>query len=104
MLIPWKLEPTILNFGQVARDAESVTKTVMIKRGDGGPLNPELVTPSRDGLSAKLTEIQPGEQYELEVTLTPPWPNGTLSTAVLLKTGLKDIVQESVRVFARIEA
>lgn len=85
---------------KVPRTAESVTHTVKIERGDGGPLKPRVLalerTPVRNDVprpscgTANLREIRAGEEYELDITLRPPWADGSLFAHVRLETGVPE--------------
>jgi len=98
-----KLSSPNLNFGQVPRSSGPVTKTITITRGDGGPLSPEIVpNPSNKNLTAELKELRPGEEYELVVTLSPPWPNEMMHRAITLKTGVEQSPQEIIPVVVQI--
>jgi len=102
-LVAIKADPMQVNFGRIARDAGPQTRTITITRGDGGPISPELV-PSKDtAVSAKLREIEPGERYELDVTVAPPWGNDRLSGAVAIKTGLPEAPVETIRVYGQVD-
>ena len=102
-LVPFKTTPKIANFGRISRDSGEVTKTIALARGDGGPLKPVLKPSKHEHISAELRELTPGEAYELEVTITPPWPNDRLRGTVSLETGIDEVPSEDVRVFAQID-
>ncbi|MFQ5806785.1 MAG: hypothetical protein ACE5I3_10080 [Phycisphaerae bacterium] len=104
--VAFKMEPrTMLNtvsFSEIPRDAETRRKTVTITRGDGGPLAPELLPVDHANVQASLREIEPGERYQLDVDIRPPWPkNNTVRTNLTLKTGVSEAPQETIRVYAR---
>ncbi len=65
----------------------------MLKRGDGGPIKPE-VAPLRRGqrthVKTEIREIEPGAHYELDVTLGPPWPSGRFTDVLQLTTGVPE--------------
>ncbi len=66
------------------------TKTIQIRRGDGGPLRLAVKSVSPEGATAELREIEAGERYELTVTLKPPWPAyGPGSGVIALATGVE---------------
>lgn len=91
ILEPVNLNPKRLSFGQVSRKASAQTKKVIITRGDGGPLALKLVPIELQGFGAQLREIEPGERYELEVTLTPPLKSNRVRTNLKLETGLAEV-------------
>ena len=82
--------PKVVNFGKIARDAkpEQLKRTVTITRGDGGPLKLKLKPVKTKGVEAKLKELKPGERYELEIALTPPFASERVHTRISLETGL----------------
>jgi hypothetical protein len=100
--VPFEMQPTMVNFTQIERGAEAQQKTVKITRGDAGPLALELVPSSNENVKATLREIEPGEAYELDIDLVPPWPNQAIQTYVTVKTGVAEVPEEKIRVYARI--
>ncbi len=93
----------MVSFGQIERTSESMRKTVTITRGDGGPLAPELMPVDDPHVRASLREIEPGERYELDIEIGPPWPQSRAVQANLkLKTGLSEAPEETLRVYGRI--
>ena len=96
--------PANFNFGSIKRDAASESKTLVIERGEAGPIAPKLRPVANDNISAELREIEPGEKYELEVTIRPPWPNNTLRGTITLDTGVERAAVETIPVYAQIPA
>lgn len=92
-LVPIEAEQDI-----VLRFPGPQTRTVAIRRGDGGPIRPRLVAvrepPRRgrqeEGVKAEFTlhEIDPGELYELAATFHPPWAPPAFEFDVALATGI----------------
>lgn len=103
MLVPFNTEPQLINFGAIARDAPPQTKSVTITRGDGDPLKLELVPVKDKTLSATLREIEPGEKYELDVSVQPPWPNDRIRGSVDVKTGLPQAPRQTIRVYGQVD-
>lgn len=102
-LIPLQITPPMVNFGRIARNAEEQTKTIVITRGDGDPIKPELEPLKDQQFSAELNEIEPGEKYELVVTVKPPWGNDRLRGRLTLKTGLPQSPEETIRLHGNID-
>ena len=100
--VPFEMQPSAISFPQIERDAEMQRKTIKITRGEGGPLAPELVPVEHQNVKASLREVERGEIYELDVELTPPWPNRAITTYLTLKTGLAEVAEEKIRVYARV--
>ncbi len=89
-----------MSFGKITRDSGPQTRTITLERGDGSAIKPSVV---RSGLPAEATavrEITPGEKYELDVTLSPPWPNGPLTRSLKIKTGMKEAPETELRINA----
>ncbi|MCH8242201.1 MAG: hypothetical protein IH897_06280 [Planctomycetes bacterium] len=81
-----------------------MTKKILLSRGDGGPIAPELMHIPHRGIHAHIRMIQEGSQYELTATISPPWPNGRVNTSFSIKTGVKQAPTERIRVVANVEA
>ncbi len=102
--VPFEMQPTMITFSQIERSSEAQKKTFKITRGEGGPLSPELVPSKNENVKATLREIVTGEEYELDVELSPPWPNRAITDYLTLKTGVESVPEEKLRVYARIAA
>lgn len=102
--VPFKLEPKTVSFGRIARESESVTRTVTITRGDGGPLALELMplTETDQCVTATLNEVEAGEMYELEIVAKPPWPNTSVRANIRLNTGVAEAPTETIRVYGMV--
>ncbi len=92
--------PGGVQFGDVKRDSGPLTKTITITRGDGGPLKPRVLAASISEYTLKnagevklsepeanLREVKAGKEYELSLTIRPPWPTGAINGEVRLATG-----------------
>ncbi len=102
VLVAAKLAPTVANFGKIARSDGPQHRKITVKQGDGGPIDPKVLPIRTPGVEAALTTISPGAHYELDVTLSPPWPNGRLRTSIMLQTGVKENPRFPVRLIAQI--
>ncbi len=97
-----KITPPLANFGTiggVAADAP-VTRTVTLSRGDGPPIKPRFVQPPPDSVKGEIKEIEPGEKYELILTMTDPPPRARYYTNLSIASGLDDAPPNRVRVAA----
>lgn len=101
---PLKNPTPTLNFGQIRRNTPAVTKKLLLTRGDGGPIAPELMQIPHPGIKAQIRAIQEGSRYELTATFSPPWPNGRVNTSFKIKTGVKEAPTERIRIVANVEA
>ena len=102
-LVAFTITPPMANFGRIARNAEEQSKTLVITRGDGDPIKPELEPLKDQQFSAEIKEIEPGEKYELVVTAKPPWGNDRLQGQLTLKTGLPQSPDETIRLHGTID-
>lgn len=93
----------VVSFGAVKRTMPFVKKTIKLTRGNGGPIKPEIGKIERPGIAAELRTIREGSYYELDVTLTPPWPNGRINTFFPIRTGVPQAPVDHVRVAANVE-
>lgn len=100
---PFGGQQPVVSFGVVKRTMPFVKKTIKLIRGDGGPIKPELGKIERPGIAAELRTIREGSEYELDVTLTPPWPNGRINTFFPIRTGVAQAPVDHVRVAAQVE-
>jgi hypothetical protein len=96
VLIAFKMEPRLVNLGKVEPDSGPITKTISITRGDGGPLQPTLIPPRDPHVKAELHEVQAGERYTLEVTVTPPLPSAEYRSVIFLETGVAQAPRERI--------
>ena len=83
-----EIKPSRVNFGSVARTSATQYKTVTLLRADGGPISPEVKRSKLAGLNAQICEIEPGDHYELEISVGPPWPQGAFKDVLYLSTGV----------------
>ncbi|MBU0617999.1 MAG: DUF1573 domain-containing protein, partial [Planctomycetes bacterium] len=100
--VPFEMQPTAVNFSQIERGGEAQRKTVKITRGDAGPLALELAPVEHENIAATLREVEQGELYELDVELVPPWPNRAIQANLTVKTGVEEVPEEKIRVYARV--
>ena len=98
-----------VDFRELSRDAGPQTKSVELRRGDGGPLNPKVLgiepwprdaqhtqAPSAE---AKLRVIESGERYALDITIRPPYDAGRIRLA----TGVPEQPEDEVQFIARFQ-
>jgi hypothetical protein len=103
VLLPFQAKPTSVNFGRIARGDEAKKQTVTLTRGDGGPIHPEIVRSGSKEIEATLREVEPGERYDLDIQIQPPWPNNRrLRSWVRLKTGVSQLPETTVSVYAEV--
>jgi hypothetical protein len=102
VLVPLNVRPTTASFGRVPRDAGPQRRTLTLTRGDGGPIAPELAPVTHANVQAALREVTPGERYELDIDVSPPWPGGSLRTYLHLKTGIAQMPEQKITVFAQV--
>jgi hypothetical protein len=96
VLVAFHLEPHAVNLGKVEPDSGPITRTITITRGDGGPLQPKVIPPKNPRVKAELHEVQPGERYTLDVTVTPPLSSGPVHGAVMVETGVSQAPVERI--------
>lgn len=91
-------------FRDLKRTDDAQTQTIKIQRGDGGPLQPTLMPQVNENIAAALREVTPGELYELDITVKPPWPNQPIRGAVMIETGVPQAPREQIVVTAALPA
>lgn len=104
MLTALRVDDTMIRFGHLAHDAPAQTQRMILRQGDGGPIAPKVKSTSREQVSASIREIEPGRRYELAVTLSPPWPPRVMRGLVELETGVPELPNMKISVFASITA
>jgi hypothetical protein len=97
--VPLTAEPSRVSFGRVKRDEKTHYQTVTLVRGDAGPIQPEVVPFKYSGLEAKICEIEPGELYELEVSVGPPYPNDRFRHMLQLRTGVEEAPEMTLMLY-----
>jgi len=91
-----------LNFREVSRKSPAKPRKITIRRAHAGPLDLKL-RPSRvKGLEATLSELEPGERYELSVTLKPPFDSQSIRTELVLDTGYEKAPTVKIPVYATV--
>ncbi len=91
-----------VNFGQVQHSSGEVSKTITLTRGDGGPIDPVVVSTGSDQIKAELREIEAGQKYELDVHAAPPWPRNMVRGNIALDTGVAESPRENIVVFGMV--
>jgi len=91
--------PTQASFGQITTADAGQSRKIDIRRGEAPKLDLKLPEQETPGFKAELHTIEPGEHYELEVTLTPPFPESRIYHNLTLETGFEEAPSASIRVF-----
>ena len=104
VLVPFKAQPRYANFRGIDEATTPEPRTVTIKRGDGGPLELEVVGAGNPGVQWELREIKAGEHYELLVGLSPPIKAGKLRSWLKIRTGIEESPETTIPVYADIPA
>ena len=97
------MKPNRLNFGEISRSASAMTRKVELAPGDGGPLKPALRPVNSKGITAELREVEPGQRYEIDVTLNPPFESERVRTNLTLVTGIDRAPTVTIPVYARVK-
>ena len=101
-LVPFKSTPRYARFRNIDAETSPLPATVKITRGDGGPLQLEVVRVGKPGIEYDLREIEAGEEYELIIAIVPPQTPGKLRSWIRLKTGIKEVPETTIPVYADI--
>lgn len=102
ILMPMQMSPNRVNFGNISRSEPTKNQVVTLTRGDGGPISPKVSRTRQRGLNAQVCEIEPGEHYELEISIGPPWPDGLFRDALTIKTGVEVAREMTLSVSGRV--
>ncbi len=92
----------MVNFGRISRRESSPPQTAKITRGDGGPLHLKLKEIKNPAIQAELRELKAGEEYELEVTVAPPFKAQFFRDKIELETGVEQAPVAEVGLYATI--
>jgi hypothetical protein len=103
VLAPFHAKPKTVNFRVIQRSDGPKTEKITITRGDGGPLDLELLPHKDKSIKTSLKTIEEGEKYELEVTVGPPWPDRQIRDILKLKTGIDKSPETTIRVYGKME-
>ncbi|MHC5110274.1 MAG: hypothetical protein ACYTHJ_10395 [Planctomycetota bacterium] len=87
---PFTLNPQQITVGMLSPNDETKHLQAKIYRGNGGPIAPELDFVPTDQVDVKITEVVAGQEYDLDITLSPPWKVGTFRHSIGLRTGVKE--------------
>ncbi len=90
VLVPAKLSKKFVRFPAARMSDPTQTQTVTIERGDGGPLDLKVISPNVAGAEASLRVLEPGERYELILTMSPPRPANKKRILWKLATGVPE--------------
>jgi len=102
MLEAVHIAPAMVNFGRIPRKDVSPPRTAKITRGDGGPLHLKLKEIKNQAIRAELRELNAGEEYELEVTISPPFKAEFFREKIELETGIEQAPVAEVSLFATV--
>jgi thiol-disulfide isomerase/thioredoxin len=83
-----EVTPQIIFFGRLTEQTPQ-TRMVEIKNGSQTPLKLQLDTPTDGPFRFELTELTPGQTYQLKATLNPPFPLGQLQATAKLTTNIE---------------
>ncbi len=104
VLVAFKASPRLANFRQVEANTTPMPQTVTITRGDGGPLDLKVTSTGKPGIETYLEEVTPGEKYKLIISLGEGVQPGSLRSWVKLTTGIEQVPETTVPVYATIPA
>lgn len=102
MLEAVHVTPAMVNFGRIPRKEVSPSQTAKITRGDGGPLKLKLKEIKNQAIQAELRELKAGEEYELEVTISPPFKAEYFRDKIELETGIEQAPVTEVSLYATV--
>lgn len=102
VLMPLELSPSRVNFGSISLGSPTQYRTISIYAGETGEIHPELVTGKYARVDAQICEIEPGQHYELQVSMGPPWKNGRVRETLRLKTGVEAAPEMSIHISSTI--
>lgn len=88
--MPVEIRPARVHFGKVHDGDPTQYKIVTLLRGDGGPITPKVSPGKLPNLYAQVCEIEPGEHYELELSLSPPMPGEKFRDLLRMTTGVEE--------------
>lgn len=102
VFVPFRLDQNRVAFAKTKNTEGPVYRTVTITRGESGPIHPTVLPHKHMGLDAQICEIEPGEVYELEISMDHPWPNGYFRYPLRINPGIPDMPSDTVYVLGTI--
>lgn len=93
--------PTSANFGKITSQ-EPQERVINITNNTDNPLKLTLVPSTEGKFKYELVEKSPGKQFDLHVTATPPFEEGTLKSTVMLTTNVEAQKDLQVEVMATV--
>ncbi len=94
--MPLEVNPSRVSFGRINVNSPTQYQTVSIHAGETGKIAPELIPGKQGKVDAQLCEIEPGQHYELEVSVSPPWSPSSIRETLRLKTGVAEAPEMSI--------
>jgi hypothetical protein len=102
ILVPFKTSPRFITFRNIDPNSSPQPVVVKVTRGDGGPLDLEIERFGKQGIEAVLEEVKAGEEYHLIIGVSPPQKPGRLRSWIRLKTGVKEMPEKTIPIYAEI--
>lgn len=98
---PFREDPLMARFRKIKRDSGPQSKTILFHRGDGGPLKPRFFDAHPSNIEAVIREITAGEEYAIDVTVSPPWPAKRIDEKLRIGTGVAEGAVQFLRVLVQ---
>ncbi|MCH7812711.1 MAG: hypothetical protein IID40_01695 [Planctomycetes bacterium] len=99
VLVPVKFSKKFVRFPPARMSDPAQSQTITIERGDGGPLDLKIISPNIAGADASLRVLEPGERYELTLTMSPPRPANKKRILWKLETGVPEAPKVSLSAY-----
>ncbi len=92
----------MIRFLNILPSSSSQTVHAKLMRGDGGPISPEIERIDHPNVTATITEVRPGEEYDLVVVASPPWPTEPFRLTPRIRTGVPELPHQSITIYGAV--
>jgi len=87
---PISISPKYLWLGQVTANTAMLTGTVTLKNNTKTPLKIVEIMPHEEKLNIKIDPVKKNQEYQIDVTINPPFGKGRVNGDFSIKTNIKE--------------
>lgn len=91
------VQPKTVWLGQVASTAPSLSGFFTVTNNSKIPLKITKIIPPSDRVTAKSTTIKKNQEYQIEITVNPPFGSGSVNDTIIIETNNPDKKRLNIR-------